>query len=63
MMHSQGSTESKLYVEKTIPDHCFSLSTKLKSSDKEEIAIMGNDPLFAFALHKDTCTEKPKPIP
>lgn len=60
-MHLQGSTESKLYVEKTIPDHCFSLSTKLKSSDKEEIAIMGNDPLFALLstqryMHRKTQT-------
>jgi hypothetical protein len=48
MMPLQDSTETKLYVEKTIPDHCFSLSKRLKSSDREEVAIMGSDPLFSM---------------
>ena len=47
-MPLQDSTETRLYVEKTIPDHCFSLSKILKSSDREEVAIMGNDPLFSM---------------
>lgn len=47
-MPLQDYTENKLYVEKTIPDHCFSLSKRLKRSDREEVAIMGNDPLFSM---------------
>ena len=44
----QDCTETKLYVEKTIPDHCFYLANKLKRSDREEVAIMGSDPLFSM---------------
>jgi len=47
-MPLQDYTETKLYVEKTIPDHCFYLAKRLKSSDREEVALMGNDPLFSM---------------
>jgi|TARA_R100001530_G_scaffold13965_1_gene12753 hypothetical protein len=39
-----------LYVEKTIPDHCFDLAPRLKSLDRYEIAVLGLDPLHALLL-------------
>ena len=39
---------NKLYVEKSLPDHAFDLAKKLKRSDMDELAIMGNDPLSSL---------------
>ena len=37
-----------LYVEKTIPEHCFLLAPNLKALDRYEIALWGLDPLQAL---------------
>jgi|TARA_R100001463_G_scaffold1428_1_gene6374 hypothetical protein len=37
-----------LYVEKTIPEHCFLLAPNLKPLDRYEIALWGLDPLQAL---------------
>jgi hypothetical protein len=50
-----------LIVEKTIPDHCFSLAPNLKAIDRYEIAVLGYDPIHALLLpfryaRPNTCT-------
>ena len=37
-----------LYVEKTIPEHCFDLAPRFKSIDRYELALWGLDPLQAL---------------
>ena len=39
---------ARLYVERGLPDHSYELAPHLKQSDKEELAIMGNDPLTSL---------------
>ena len=49
MMTLLGCMETaRLYVERGLPDHSYELAPHLKQSDKEELAIMGNDPLTSL---------------